>query len=84
MEQPRVGFIGVGMMGHGMANNLVAKGFPTTVLGNRNRAPIEDLAAKAPKRDAVRRTSRPSPTWCSCASPARPKSSSSYTARMAC
>jgi 3-hydroxyisobutyrate dehydrogenase-like beta-hydroxyacid dehydrogenase len=46
MEQPRVGFIGVGMMGHGMANNLVAKGFPTTVLGNRNRAPIEDLAAK--------------------------------------
>jgi len=34
------------MMGHGMAKNLVAKGFPTTVLGHRNRAPVEDLVAK--------------------------------------
>ena len=72
MEQPRVGFIGVGMMGHGMANNLVAKGFPTTVLGNRNRAPIEDLTAKGAQEGR------------SPAHVARPKSSSSYTARMAC
>lgn len=39
----KIGFIGVGMMGHGMAKNLVAKGFATTVLGHRNRAPVEDL-----------------------------------------
>ncbi len=39
----RIGFIGVGMMGHGMAKNLVAKGFAVTVLGNRNRAPVDDL-----------------------------------------
>ncbi len=45
MTQPRIGFIGVGMMGHGMARNLVAKGFPVTVLGHRNRAPVEDLVA---------------------------------------
>jgi 3-hydroxyisobutyrate dehydrogenase-like beta-hydroxyacid dehydrogenase len=45
-ERPRIGFIGVGMMGHGMALNLVAKGFSTTVLGHRNRAPVEDLVAR--------------------------------------
>ena len=39
----RIGFIGVGMMGHGMAKNLVAKGFAVTVLGNRNRVPVENL-----------------------------------------
>jgi 3-hydroxyisobutyrate dehydrogenase-like beta-hydroxyacid dehydrogenase len=46
MNTPRIGFIGVGMMGHGMAKNLVEKGFPTTVLGHRNRAPVEDLLAR--------------------------------------
>jgi len=42
----RVGFIGVGMMGHGIAKNLLEKGFPLTVLGHRNRAPVEDLVAR--------------------------------------
>jgi 3-hydroxyisobutyrate dehydrogenase-like beta-hydroxyacid dehydrogenase len=46
MSKPRVGFIGVGMMGHGMAKNLVTKGFSTTVLGHRNRAPVEDLVGR--------------------------------------
>lgn len=41
----RVGFIGVGLMGHGMARNLLAKGFPLTVMAHRNRAPVEDLVA---------------------------------------
>jgi 3-hydroxyisobutyrate dehydrogenase-like beta-hydroxyacid dehydrogenase len=44
--KPRVGFIGVGLMGHGMAKNLVEKGFPLTIMGNRNRAPVEALKAK--------------------------------------
>jgi 3-hydroxyisobutyrate dehydrogenase-like beta-hydroxyacid dehydrogenase len=39
----KIGFIGVGMMGHGMAKNLVEKGFAVTVLGNRNRVPVDDL-----------------------------------------
>ncbi len=30
MNKPRIGFIGVGMMGHGMAKNLVMKGFATS------------------------------------------------------
>ena len=43
MADKKIGFIGVGLMGHGMARNLVEKGFPTLVLGHRNRAPVEDL-----------------------------------------
>jgi 3-hydroxyisobutyrate dehydrogenase-like beta-hydroxyacid dehydrogenase len=39
----RIGFIGVGLMGHGIAKNIVEKGYPLTVLGHRNRKPVEDL-----------------------------------------
>ena len=39
----RIGFIGVGMMGHGMAKNLLAKGHPLTFLAHRNRANLQDL-----------------------------------------
>ena len=42
----RIGFIGAGLMGHGMAKNIVEKGYPLCVLGHRNRAPIEDLLAR--------------------------------------
>ena len=41
----RTGFIGIGMMGHGMAKNLLAKGFPLTFKANRNRANLADLLA---------------------------------------
>lgn len=44
-EKLRIGFVGVGLMGHGMAKNLIAKGFPVAVLGHRNRGPVEDLKA---------------------------------------
>ncbi|MEP9377457.1 NAD(P)-dependent oxidoreductase [Aquabacter sp. CN5-332] len=49
MDKPRIGFIGVGLMGHGMARNLVEKGFPLTVMGHRNRAPVEDLLSRGAK-----------------------------------
>jgi 3-hydroxyisobutyrate dehydrogenase-like beta-hydroxyacid dehydrogenase len=41
-----IGFIGVGMMGHGMAKNLVEKGFQVAVLGHKNRKPVEDLVQR--------------------------------------
>lgn len=41
--KPTVGFIGVGLMGHGMAKNIVTKGHPLVVLGHRNREPVEHL-----------------------------------------
>jgi 3-hydroxyisobutyrate dehydrogenase-like beta-hydroxyacid dehydrogenase len=46
MANKKIGFIGVGLMGHGMAKNLVEKGYQTTVLGHRNRAPVEDLVKR--------------------------------------
>jgi len=45
----RIGFIGVGLMGHGMAKNLVEKGFALTILGHRNRQPVEDLVSRGAK-----------------------------------
>lgn len=45
-DKVKVGFIGVGLMGHGMAKNLLEKGHPLVIKGNRNRAPVEDLVAR--------------------------------------
>jgi 3-hydroxyisobutyrate dehydrogenase-like beta-hydroxyacid dehydrogenase len=46
MAKERIGFIGVGLMGHGMAKNLVEKGHALTILGNRNRKPVDDLVQR--------------------------------------
>lgn len=46
MEKSRIGFVGLGLMGHGMAKNVVEKGFPLTVIAHRNRAPVDDLLAR--------------------------------------
>src|SRR4051794_8532754 len=45
MSKPRIGFVGVGLMGHGIARNLVAKGFPVTLRLHHSRKPAEDLLA---------------------------------------
>lgn len=46
MSKERIGFIGVGLMGHGMARNILEKGFPLTVLGHRRREAVEDLKSR--------------------------------------
>jgi 3-hydroxyisobutyrate dehydrogenase-like beta-hydroxyacid dehydrogenase len=48
-KKPRIGFIGLGLMGHGMAKNIVTKGYPLTVKAHRNRKPLEDLLAAGAK-----------------------------------
>ncbi len=57
MSKQRIGFTGVGLMGHGMAKNILAAGFPLTIMANRNRGPVEDLigmgAAEAATPKAV-------------------------------
>ena len=55
MSKTSVGFIGVGLMGHGMAKNIVEKGFPLTVLGHRNRQPVEDLVKRGAREAASAR-----------------------------
>ena len=51
----RVGIIGAGLMGHGIAKNIVAKGFPLTVMAHRNRAPVEDLLRRGAREAATPR-----------------------------
>ena len=41
-----IGFIGLGLMGHGIAKNIVEKGYALSVIAHRNRAPIEDLVSR--------------------------------------
>lgn len=41
-----VGFIGLGLMGHGMAKNIVEKGYPLTVVAHRRRTAVDDLCAR--------------------------------------
>ena len=41
-----VGFIGLGLMGHGMAKNIVEKGYPLAVTAHRNRKPLDDLVGR--------------------------------------
>jgi 3-hydroxyisobutyrate dehydrogenase-like beta-hydroxyacid dehydrogenase len=43
MSKSKIGYIGVGLMGHGAAKNIIGKGYPLTIMGHRNRAPVEDL-----------------------------------------
>jgi 3-hydroxyisobutyrate dehydrogenase-like beta-hydroxyacid dehydrogenase len=46
MALERVGYVGVGLMGHGAAKNILEKGHPLVVLGHRNRAPVDDLVTR--------------------------------------
>jgi 3-hydroxyisobutyrate dehydrogenase-like beta-hydroxyacid dehydrogenase len=51
-ERLRVGYIGVGLMGHGAAKNILLHGYPLTVMGHRNREPVDDLVARGAKEAA--------------------------------
>jgi hypothetical protein len=46
MDRENIGFVGVGLMGHGMAKNIVEKGYRLTVMAHRNRAPVDDLVKR--------------------------------------
>lgn len=41
-----IGFVGVGLMGHGMAANILKGGYPLTIMAHRNREPVDDLISK--------------------------------------
>ncbi len=45
-QHPVLGFIGVGLMGWGMAKNAVEKGFPLRVVAHRKREAVEDLVSR--------------------------------------
>lgn len=43
--KPRVGMVGIGLMGHGIAGNIVRKGWPLAVLEHAGNQPLDDLLA---------------------------------------
>jgi hypothetical protein len=45
-DKPVVGFIGVGLMGWGMAKNIVEKGYPLVVMAHRKREAVDDLIGR--------------------------------------
>ena len=55
MTQEHIGFAGLGLMGHGMAKNLVTKGWPLAVMGHRNREPVEHLKSLGAREVATPR-----------------------------
>ena len=46
MEQPKIGFMGLGLMGSAMVSCLQDSGFELVVMANRSRAPIEAAIAR--------------------------------------
>ena len=40
---PKIGFVGLGLMGHGMAKNLLANSYDLAVIAHKNRKPVEDM-----------------------------------------
>ena len=65
-DKPRVGYIGLGLMGKPMAHNLLQAGFPLTVY-NRTRAKADDLAAAgASVADSIAALAAQVDVVCSC------------------
>jgi 3-hydroxyisobutyrate dehydrogenase-like beta-hydroxyacid dehydrogenase len=46
MTHEKVCFVGIGLMGQGMAKNIVEKGYPLMVIAHRNRVPVDDLVGR--------------------------------------
>ena len=46
MEKPSIGFLGVGLMGHGLAKNIVEAGYPLNITAFRKRDAVEDLVGR--------------------------------------
>jgi len=46
MQKQRIGYIGVGLMGHGAASNILKNGYPLTIMGHRKREPVDEFVAR--------------------------------------
>lgn len=48
----QIGFVGAGLMGHGMAVNLLKSGHNVTVMAHRNPVPVDDLVQRGARKAA--------------------------------
>lgn len=48
----KIGIIGVGLMGHGIASNIVKHGYPLTLLDHPGNQPVDDLVQAGAARSA--------------------------------
>jgi 2-hydroxy-3-oxopropionate reductase len=48
-KKPRIGFVGLGLMGSAMVKRLLSLDYPVTVVAHKNRAPIDAAIAKGAK-----------------------------------
>ena len=46
----KIGFVGIGLMGHGMAKNIVDKGYPLTVFARHDSEALTDLQGRGAGR----------------------------------
>lgn len=46
MTTETIGFVGAGLMGHGIAANILKGGYPVAVIAHRSRAQVEDLVGR--------------------------------------
>ena len=52
MTKPVIGFIGVGLMGHGMAKNILDGGYELVITAHRNRERVDDLISRGAREVA--------------------------------
>jgi 3-hydroxyisobutyrate dehydrogenase-like beta-hydroxyacid dehydrogenase len=45
----KIGMIGIGLMGHGIASNIVKHGYPLTVMEHQGNQPLDSLLAQGVK-----------------------------------
>ena len=45
-QKPKIGFIGLGLMGSAMVQRLQSMGYELTVMAHRNRTPIDEAVAR--------------------------------------
>ncbi|UWQ16436.1 NAD(P)-dependent oxidoreductase [Jannaschia sp. M317] len=55
MSKPAIGFIGLGLMGSAMVQNLLDRGYALTILGNRDRTGVEAALARGATEAATAR-----------------------------
>jgi hypothetical protein len=54
-----VGFIGLGHMGHGMAVNILKRGFPLHVMAHKNRRALDDVVYRGAQEVSLPKPWRP-------------------------